>query len=208
MTSGHNTLNPERPLQTTQRLTPQPPVAALAGVGRVRRDLTLAPDSQDSRVHEVDPATPVQRVEAFHHVVRLARARDPALIGGVSCPVTPRLEGSHGPKPSLLGIAEGFDPSSRITGWKLRDGASVCRDTHGDPLSKHALRSNKSRTIKPQVAYNGKDIFHFFLFHSAWNPTTLSSPTRQPRPSLHYAKVRAAPARRSGVRHKDRVHEA
>ena len=42
------------------------------------------------------------------------------------------------------------------------------------------------------------DIFHFFLFHSAWNPTTLSHPTRQPRPSLHYAKVRAAPARRSG----------
>jgi hypothetical protein len=83
---NHNTLDPQRPFQATQRLAPQPPVATLAGVGRVGRGLTFAPDPQDPGVHEVDPPPPVQRVKAFDHIVWLAWPRNPALVGGVPAP--------------------------------------------------------------------------------------------------------------------------
>src|SRR5271166_6061026 len=111
--SADDTLYPQRPFQPFQRLAPQPPVAALPGQGRAGRSLSLAPQPQDTGMHEVDPALPVQLVEALHHVVRLAGAHNTTLICRIASAFAPRHQCRHGPEPGLLGVAERLATTQR-----------------------------------------------------------------------------------------------
>jgi hypothetical protein len=113
--SRYNTLDAEGPFQPAQRLLPQPPVAALRRIGRIRSGLAFTPDPQNARVCEIDSAPAIERVERLHDVVWLTRAHDTALICCVAGAIAPGDEGRHSPEPSLLRPAERFRPPTSAT---------------------------------------------------------------------------------------------
>ena len=76
--SRHDPLHTQREFQPPQRLAPQPPIAAFGGEGGIGRGLALAPNAQDAGVDEIDTAAAIEGIEAFDHVVRLARALEAA----------------------------------------------------------------------------------------------------------------------------------
>src|SRR3954471_655814 len=92
-TSADDPLQPQRPFQALQCLAPQPPVATLAGERRVGGCLPLAPDPQDARVNQIDPAPPVQHIQAFYDVVGFAWPCGPALVRRVAGAVPPCDQG-------------------------------------------------------------------------------------------------------------------
>ena len=106
-----DSLDSERPLQSVQRFPPESPVRALPNAGRVWRGLTLAPNSHDSGVYEVDPTPPIKGVKAFYYVVWFAWTCCPAIVSCIPCAVAARDERRHGPEPRLLGVPERFRPA-------------------------------------------------------------------------------------------------
>ncbi len=54
---------------------PDSPIAAFAGPGRIRRDAAQAPNAQDARMQQLDAPASVEHIEAFEHVLHLARRR-------------------------------------------------------------------------------------------------------------------------------------
>lgn len=70
-----DTRDATRPFQTVQRLPSQPPSASFGGLGGIGARLALAPGAQDPRMQTVDPAPPVERIQGFHDVIGITRAR-------------------------------------------------------------------------------------------------------------------------------------
>lgn len=44
----------------------------LGGVTSIGSDPALAPNAQDTRMHKVDAASAIERIQAFQHIVRIA----------------------------------------------------------------------------------------------------------------------------------------
>src|SRR5689334_14717395 len=77
---------------------------------------------------QVDPAPPVQHVQALHHIVGLARPWKLALVGNEPRSFTARHQGGHGPEPGLLGAGESTNPSLYL---RLQDGTKRVGKTGG-----------------------------------------------------------------------------
>src|ERR1051326_32851 len=95
--SPYDALDPQRPFQAPQRLSPQPEVASLRGIGRVWRGLALAPYPQDACVDQVDAAMPIQCIQATDDIVGLAGPADLSLVRRISGAVPPSPKRRHGP---------------------------------------------------------------------------------------------------------------
>jgi hypothetical protein len=106
-----DSLASQRPLQSVQRFPPESPIRALRNVDRVWRDLTLAPNSHDFGVYEVDPTPPIKGVKALYYIVWFAWTRCPAVVSCIPCVVAARDERRHGPESRLPGVPGRFRPA-------------------------------------------------------------------------------------------------
>src|SRR5579875_3187654 len=105
--------------------TPKPPITPLGRARRIRRYATLAPNPQNTGVHQIHPTAAIELIEAFHHVIRLARPGVEATIGGVTGPFAARHQRGHGPKPRFFG---GMERHPGAQGAKGRDGVAGFHD--------------------------------------------------------------------------------
>jgi hypothetical protein len=98
--------DPKGPFKPVQRLDPQLSILLFGAHHRARRHLTLSPDPQHAGMSKIDSPLPVQCVEAFHHVIRIARTGYCTFIGSKPCSFTPSDKRCHRPKPGMFGRAE------------------------------------------------------------------------------------------------------
>ena len=123
---------------------------------------------------EVDAPPPVKHVQAFHHIIRLTRARRPAIVGCILGALAACGKGRRCPEPSLLGAAK-WVCSALEAGGGSAGHTNACKGRHRDVsfLGTCGRRTNdEHKTIGCNFLQGLIQLL--FLFPSAQNPIRLA----------------------------------